>query len=72
MVKPHRAGPLQEVAVNAHSQLFELMPVLRDAPARAVFIEEAIEEGDTGIAWSVPCDLEIDLRTAVAEWDGKR
>jgi hypothetical protein len=60
------------VAVSAHSQLLELMRVLRDAVARAVFIEEAIEEGDTGIAWSVARDLEIDFRTAVAEWEGKR
>ena len=73
MVKPHTAEPLREVAVNAHSQLLKLMRVLRrNAVARAVFIEEAIEEGDTAIAWSVARDLEIDLRAAVADWEGER
>jgi predicted nucleic acid-binding protein len=71
MVKPHTAGHLREVAVSTHSQILELMRVLRDAVARAVFIEEAIEEGDTAIAWSVARDLEIDLRAA-ADWEGKR
>ena len=66
------AGPRRDVAVSAHFQLLELMHVLRDPIARVFFLEEAIEKGASGIAWSVARDLKIDLRAAVAEWEGKR
>jgi hypothetical protein len=69
MVKPRTAGSHGEVAVTAHSQLLELMRVLRDAVARAVFIEEAIEEGDTGMAFTFARDLELDLRSVISEHD---
>jgi hypothetical protein len=70
MVKPHTAEPLREVAVSAHSHLLELMRVLRDAVARAVFIEEAIEEGNTGIAFTVAVNSSsISVRSSLsATW----
>jgi hypothetical protein len=70
MVKPHTAEPLPEVAVNAHSQLLELIRVLRrDAVARALFTEEAIEEGDAGMALAVARDLGFDVRAAISEYE---
>jgi hypothetical protein len=83
MVKAQKRGPdkppgpesrCQETlspADNAHYQRPELLQLLRDAVARVVFIEEAIDEGDTGMAITAR-DLEIDLRAAGAEWEGKR
>ena len=53
-------------ADNAHSQRPELVQQLRDAVARVVFIEEAIEEGDTGMAFPVARDLARDRRAAVS------
>ena len=69
MVKPHTAGPLREVAESGHSEVLELVRVLRDAVTRAVFIEEAIEEGDAGMALAVARDLELDLRAAISEYE---
>jgi hypothetical protein len=43
------------------------LQLLRDAVARVVFIEEAIEEGDTGMAFTVARDLELDLRSVISE-----
>jgi hypothetical protein len=43
--------------------------LLRNAVARVVFIEEAIEEGDAGMALAVACDLELDLRAAISEYE---
>ena len=80
MVKAQKRGPdktpgpesrCQETlspADNAHSQRPEVLQLLRDAVARVVFIEEAIEEGDTGMAFTVARDLELDLRSVISEY----
>jgi hypothetical protein len=78
MVKPQKPGPDKtpglesrchetlSAADSGHSQRPELVQLLRDAVARVVFIEDAIEEGDTGMAFSVARDIELDLRAAVS------
>jgi hypothetical protein len=39
---------------------------LRDATARLVAIQDAIEDGDTGYAWTLAHDLEPDLAFVVS------
>jgi hypothetical protein len=54
---------------DGKSQRLELGRLLRNAVARVVFIEDAIEEGDAGMALAVARDLELDLRAAISEYE---
>jgi hypothetical protein len=63
MVKPHSA------IKDRNSQRVEPARLLRNAVARVVFIEEAIEEGDSGIVLAAARDLELDVRAAISEYE---
>jgi len=42
-----------------------LLTLLRDALARIVCAQEALEDGDRGLAWELP-DLELDVAGSLA------
>jgi hypothetical protein len=54
---------------DLHARPLELARLPRNAVARVIFIEEAIEEGDAGMAFTVARDLELDLRSVISEYD---
>jgi hypothetical protein len=58
----HQAGS----SPNISSRIIRL---LQDAAARVVYIEEALQDGDTGTAFTVARDLELDLRSAIADYE---
>jgi hypothetical protein len=53
---------------NKHS-MARMIWLLQDAAARVIFIEEALEAGDTVTAFAVAHDLELDLRSAIADYE---
>jgi hypothetical protein len=53
---------------NKHS-MARIIWLLRDAAARVIVIEEALEDGDSGTAYTVATDLELDLRSVIAEYE---
>jgi hypothetical protein len=48
----------------------KVLELLRGAAARVVVIEECLEDGDTGMAFTVARDLELDLRAVIHEYAG--
>jgi len=48
------------------NSLTRIVRILNDAAARVIVIEEALEDGDTSMAYTVARDLELDLRAAVS------
>jgi hypothetical protein len=46
-----------------------LLLILRDALARLVRVEEAIEDGDHSLAWELLRDLEQDVATTLAIYE---
>lgn len=58
----NQAGPSPNIAPR-------IIRLLRDVAARVVFIEEALQDGDAGMAFTVARDLELDLRSAIADYE---
>ena len=48
--------------------LFEL---LRDASARIVRAQEALEDGEQALAWEILRDLELDVERVLGEYESR-
>jgi hypothetical protein len=44
----------------------QIIQLLEDATARIICIEQALEDGDTSMAYTLARDLEPDLRSAIS------